>query len=57
MVEALKGTIECFNIFRLEAESHITDEYTSVRASTKKQPAAEQTQVAVQLIDNNLYSG
>ena len=56
-VEAFKSTIGCLNVFRLEAESHITDEYASVRASTKKQPAAEQTQVAVELMDNDLYSG
>ena len=37
--------------------SKITDEYASVAASTKQQPAAEQTQVAVELMDNDLYSG
>ena len=56
-VKDFKSTIECLNIFRLEAESHITDEYASVMSSTKKQPAAEQTQVAVELMDNDLYSG
>ena len=37
--------------------SKITDEYASVMSSTKKQQAAEQTQVAVELMDNDLYSG
>ena len=56
-VEAFKGTIECLNIFRLEAVSNITDDYASVMSSTMRQPAAEQTQVAVELMDNDLYSG
>ena len=56
-VEAFKSTIECLNIFRLEAVSNITDEYASVISSIKRQPATARTQVAVELMDNDLYSG